>query len=71
MTEIPPGPAALIRLKGASQQSIADSAGISIATVNASHTSNMWPKQRRPRLALARVLGVDGDPLAQAEPTHV
>ena len=54
----------LIAASGLAIREIASRAEISPTTVVTASRDDVWPIQRRPRLALARVLGVDGDPIA-------
>lgn len=57
----------LIQATHMTQAQLSVAAGVSVGTVNKANTSNEWPTQRRPRLALARVLGMNGDPLTETE----
>ena len=59
-----PSPAELILRDGRPYHQIAAAADVSVETVGLAKRNNQWPKQRRPRLALRRALGLD-----QALPT--
>lgn len=64
MNPTSPSPAELIDQAHRGTLELASEAGISPTTLIKYRDLNQWPKQRRPRLALARVLGLTGDPMA-------
>lgn len=61
MTDSTPSIEDLIKATGKTTYQIADEAGISRTLVHYCKQGNRWPIQRRPRLALQKILGVTAE----------